>query len=77
MKRRRHKLIAVEYPPGHFSAGAIAWLGPLGWVPSELPKSGNVTNTSDRIPPHRGGWGNNTIVGLSEKADRMLAERGQ
>lgn len=76
-KRRRPKLVPIDYPPGHFSAGAIAWLGPLGWVPSELPRSGNVTNRSSDVPKRNGGWRDGTIVGLSEKADRMLAERGR
>ena len=78
MKRRRPKLIPVVYPPGHFSAGALEWLGPLGWTPQgELPRSGTVTNRSSDVPKRNGGWRDGTIVGLSEKADRMLRERGQ
>ncbi len=78
MKRRRPKLEPRTYPPGHFSAGAFAWLGPRGWTPQgELPRSGTVTNRSSDVPKRNGGWRDGTIVGLSEKADRMLAERGQ
>ena len=77
-KRRRPRLVPAAYPPGHFSAGALAWLGPRGWTPQgELKRAGTVTRRSGDVPKSGGGWRDGTIVGLSEKADRMLAERGR
>lgn len=77
MKHKRPRLMPKDYPPGHFSAGAIAWLGPRGWTPQgELPRAGNVTRTSQDTPRSAGGWGNGTIVGLSPRSDALLKERG-
>lgn len=77
-RRRQPALPAKDYPPGWFAQPAHDWLGPLGWVPQgDLPRSGTATNASDNVPKFRGGWGNGTLIGLSERADRRLKEMGR